>query len=1137
MEQERKYFANPSGGDGGQGRGNFDDASFAIGINEYVNKENCRTGSTDAGFTGTVESIGSTLLISNPEPSITFIELGAVEDAENDRILYFKKNIHGPWDRIECYDISTQSIFIVLYSSQVVGGLNFDKDFPIHSARVVDGLLYWTDNLNRQRKVNIDAGINLNQPGTYPDSETYTDPVNEEVISLLKRPPLYPLTVQKVTQPSINNFTKNGAFQFCARYYYKDGETSVLSVYSLIAPYNSVDETYNRIDLTMPFNEYVDQDVQRVDFVVRYGETLQFFVIKSWDRNNAVQDAEIDAHNAGTGALTYSFYNDKIGEALDAAYVVKPFDSVPILSETLDVARNRLFLGHNLIGYDTLTRTSLLAEFETTTSGATVTATWYNILYRIIPPTSTEIRYFLYITGDPIYEGYYEYPPRNGEGTLPAPGLQIDWSELIFIGTSHADVAAYYGTTVVATIYFGINGVGFTATIVNAPFGTTLEDQRCFKTDASYQIAIEFLDFGDRKNGALTSDIQVYKTPDREYSTIAFTTNLNWSLSNTYAIDEIPEWATHYSVLITKCLRTRYFLQSRVKNMTYVTKDADGLYVFNEDAFDEEQVGVGIDITLLNSYGMGYAFTEGDLIKIYKSADTVVYTLSIIAQDGNWIVCELQDLGTIGDTGTPYITALFEIFTPYQASVNEAFYEVAQTFEINNPGTISREYSTLVGSIRGDITILQRSTGAGDYFTENMSPNDKYYQNWYTDAGRPNFIDNIGQVLETNTIAYSNTFIAGSRVNGLSSFEALNEKTIPLECGPIQKLQVTSKVGNQQGIVMLCICTDQTASLYIEEVQQYGSNASTTLTVFADVIGTINVLRGNYGTVDPTSVCEYRGLVFWFDAPNGRWVQYGGNGLFAISDYKMVTFWKLFAKQYLSMSKADIEALGSRPFVYSVVDPSHNELLITIPKLLEIPPYGYLPDYPEVIYPFNIWDGQAKCIVYHLKAEPNFWGGSYPYTVDGFCTAQNKLFLFKNGQLYEGNQTDSQCNIFGVQYKPRVMCVSNMIPTKPKVYDNIAVESNIKPSFIYLYNNYPYQQASDIYDIDFREKEGVFYAAVYRNKLVPTADGFTTDGLLTAEKMRNVAMFIMLEFNVDSTPLELKFLFVGFAISKGNSVQ
>ena len=70
---------------------------------------------------------------------------------------------------------------------------------------------------------------------------------------------------------------------------------------------------------------------------------------------------------------------------------------------------------------------------------------------------------------------------------------------------------------------------------------------------------------------------------------------------------------------------------------------------------------------------------------------------------------------------------------------------------------------------------------------------------------------------------------------------------------------------------------------------------------------------------------------------------------------------------------------------------------------------------------------------------------------------------------------------------------------------------------------------------DFRNLEGVWNATLYRNILQPTATGFNSDGRLTGEKMRNVAMWIMMEFAVSgSNTLNLKFLNIQFTPSLGN---
>lgn len=232
-----------------------------------------------------------------------------------------------------------------------------------------------------------------------------------------------------------------------------------------------------------------------------------------------------------------------------------------------------------------------------------------------------------------------------------------------------------------------------------------------------------------------------------------------------------------------------------------------------------------------------------------------------------------------------------------------------------------------------------------------------------------------------------------------------------------------------------------------------------------------------------------------------------------------------------------IEALGSRPFVFTMVDSSHNELLVSIPKLSNTPPKGYLPDYPNTIYPFDILDYQAKTLVYSLgtnDVQPH-WQGAYTFYTEGFASLQNKLYSFKYGVLYLHNQ-DNQNQFYGVQYTSKIMFVCNGLPNLPKVYNNLSVQSTIKPIFAYLYNDYPYIQASDLDDVSFNELEGIWYSLILRNKIVPTATGYDTNGLLTAEPMRSNAMFIMLEFNPTTQPLGINFVQIGYQPSRGHNV-
>src|SRR4051812_49914418 len=180
--KEKKYF----GATGEHGAGlNADDAPFAIDINEYINAQNIRFGSTDKGFTGTIESIGGTLLLSTPSPSVSFIELGNTVDEVGNRIIYAYYNTTTSQHKIEVFDKSAGVLYLALLSSQVTSGLAFNKDYPI-DGRIENGLWYFNDNYNPPRKLNIDAAIKMNNP-TYSTSQAaYTNPLEASVITVIR---------------------------------------------------------------------------------------------------------------------------------------------------------------------------------------------------------------------------------------------------------------------------------------------------------------------------------------------------------------------------------------------------------------------------------------------------------------------------------------------------------------------------------------------------------------------------------------------------------------------------------------------------------------------------------------------------------------------------------------------------------------------------------------------------------------------------------------------------------------------------------------------------------------------------------------------------------------------------------------
>lgn len=639
-------------------------------------------------------------------------------------------------------------------------------------------------------------------------------------------------------------------------------------------------------------------------------------------------------------------------------------------------------------------------------------------------------------------------------------------------------------------------------------------------------------------------------TPTATSGLSGYVNNIRWQLSNFDAVNEIPDWAYYYSIVRTLNLRTRYFIQSYTSSARYFTKNIDGTW--NETnpvpgiaPQGAAAIGLPIDNLLRNGLGYTYEPENEDICILYANSvgGAISVNLPVVGAIGNYILVKFLDLGDSPyGPGIDKMNIWYEVYHPYKPVEQEPYFEVGEIYPINNPKTISREYSTLYGNLRGDCARISRyiSQGANfnnTFYAVGMCANDLYYQRWDNDGGKINVITNYGRTENPSAVSFSDAIISGSSINGTSTFRANNLSYVPADCGSITKLQLTSKIQNE-GTVMLGLCTSEITSMYLGEQQIIDSTGGTKFFgASSNVISTINTLKGNYGCINPESVVQYRGRVYFFDASNGRVLQYSENGIDPISSIKMSRFWKNWATQYLSMTIEDIEYYGDRPYVFAIVDPFHDELLLSIPTLSDIPPKGYLPDYPQMIYPFDILDYQGKTMAYNIGLMANInphWQGAFMFNTDYFGSVQNKVLSFRDGLPYLHNQ-DTQNTFFDVYTPSKIMFTSNSIPQVPKVYDNFLSESNLIPNFVYFYNDNPFLQTSDLGEVCFRNVEGVWYASILRNKIVPTSTGFNIDGLLTAEVMRNRNMYIMTQFLPTTSPLELRIVQIAYSISKGHN--
>lgn len=900
---------------------------------------------------------------------------------------------------------------------------------------------------------------------------------------------------------------------------------------------------YSYVAVTLPVAESIDQDIIQVDLVAAFLVSGVYFIIKSWKTAIFSDLQAILNHNSGTTPLSYAFYNNQVGIALDSAYSVKQADAVPVTAETCERAKNCGFLGGVVLGYDSADLPTSLIITQTisvvgTPIGANIQGEWFAIQYPTFPngdlrPPVVITSYYARTTtpasGQPIGSPYYYYTVFNAAIPLP-----IDISSgLIYIGTTLNAVLAFYGGTIILSNVDQNLSVAILLEVPSADFGVVA---KAFKANAFYQVSKTFYDNYQRRTGIVTDSTLQITTPNTGFSNNQYVTALNWFLNNQNALAEIPEEACYFSVGITKCLRTRFFVEA-IGFVSYCTIDGSGALAFVTYAYDPSLHGVAIDISLLVSNGMGYTFSAGDICDFFLNG--VYYSLGIIGESGNYLIMSLANVGTVGSSAL----AQYEIYTPYKRQSNEPSFEQGQLIPISNPGTANRAYSITQGTLAGDVFIFNRSNNGIQYFAEAMSPNNKYYLQWITNAGRPNFTDLIGQVKKTQSICYSNPFIQGSNVNGLSTFDALGTVDLSLEFGDLQKLFLTSKI-QKQGTVMLAICVRETVSLYLGEIQVAAPQGDAFLATTSGLIGTIYPLKGSLGTINPESVVGFRGDAYWIDVNNGGPVQYSDNGLELIAKYKMRTFWRSFCAAYKLLTPAQIAAFGSQPGIIGGVDSFNEEILWTIPQVRATPPAGLLPGYTTGAPPnlFNAFDGMAKTMVY--KRETNRWMPACSYAAEGFISSGNLLYAFKAGAAWRMNDTTAPANtFFGVAYAAMVMFAPNQFPKVPKQYLAMNVESDVQPTSMIVYTVYPNEQITDVTAEDWNNREGIYYATLRRDRLSPKFTDFN-QALNYGDKIISKSPMIQLNFGVDIpagtiTPFyfQLKYVNILFQVSKGHHTQ
>jgi hypothetical protein len=331
---------------------------------------NIRMGSTENSEFGVIENTKgnislTTLKFQNTLLSVDARCIGAYEDGSIETIYWF---VHDPSfplgntgkiDLVVSFNTNTFSLTYHVITIDNGGGvdttLNFDPQYLITGVNKIEDLLFFTDNYNAPRSINVTRNYAIPSGAPLIDAGSTTgQALLEESLLVIKKPPSEAPTVELINTAGEQNFLEERFISFAYRYLYADGQYSATSQWSDIAfspnGFELTVEAYLNEGMINSFNAcQVTYDtgnslVLGIDLLFKQSESN---IIKIIEKQNK---ADLGIPNNTLKTLTFD--NSKIFTVLPEAELLRLYDNVPRFAQAQTLMGNRLMYGNYIEGYD-----------------------------------------------------------------------------------------------------------------------------------------------------------------------------------------------------------------------------------------------------------------------------------------------------------------------------------------------------------------------------------------------------------------------------------------------------------------------------------------------------------------------------------------------------------------------------------------------------------------------------------------------------------------------------------------------------------------------------------------------------------------------------------------------------------------
>lgn len=314
---------------------------------EYIDAMNIRLGSTEDNSVGVIENtkgnVALTQLQYNGAPlSTNALCIGAYESGDRETIFWFVTD-PGNVDMIVSYNTDTNVLLYHVISETV---LNFNSQYLITGVNLIDKFLFWTDNLNPPRKINLTR--------TYLPPSGGIDSITAEDINVIVAPPLEAPTIEMVNIAGGENFIEDIFISFSYRYKYKDNEYSALSQFTDVAfepgqfslNYSTFDNAameniFNAAKVT--FNTG-DSNVLGIDLCFKFSDENIVYVVEKYVKK--------EQGWGNNDSVSIIFDNKKIYTTLPESELLRLYDNVPHVAKAQTTMGNRIMYGNYVDGYN-----------------------------------------------------------------------------------------------------------------------------------------------------------------------------------------------------------------------------------------------------------------------------------------------------------------------------------------------------------------------------------------------------------------------------------------------------------------------------------------------------------------------------------------------------------------------------------------------------------------------------------------------------------------------------------------------------------------------------------------------------------------------------------------------------------------